>query len=75
MENPSAEGWYVFKLTHEWPLRMTKVERGKWQLAQNPELLYALDGKPLSTYLGWWFGPLPEAGSPAEFVLTEASNA
>ena len=75
MEDPTEEGWYAFKLPSEWPLQLRQVQRGNWRLTQDPDLLYASAKEPVGALVGWWFGPLPEAGSLTEFVAVEAPDA
>ena len=60
-EKPSQPGIYIYRDEREWVHRLVFVQHGSWQLARNPEWLYAND-EPLSKLAtGWWFGPIPIA--------------
>lgn len=59
---PTVEGWYVYQTIGQWPVKIAKIEKGDWQLSQNPEWLYYGSDKPLEGSSNRWFGPIPEPG-------------
>lgn len=57
---PTIEGWYAYQVMGQWPIYIAKIEKGSWQLGQNPEWLYYAGDKTLRGTSNRWFGPIPE---------------
>ena len=57
--SPADEGLYLFKKTHEWPLRLGEVKTGRWQNKQNPAELY-IEETSILDLDGIWYGPIPK---------------
>lgn len=60
-EVPTQPGMYLYKSAAEWVWHIYRVERGQWQLRQDPDRLYVSGDRTVGQlYIGNWCGPLAE---------------
>lgn len=59
-QKPKEPGLYLVQLLTQWTISIVRVQKGRWQNAQNPEALYAENCDLENFPEAYWMGPIPE---------------